>query len=88
MVLCPYCKGEKKQFVHLNTINPKTHGFQWVPCMCCKEKGEITDEHYTQIKHGKLLRKSRIDRGLTLRQEAERLGISAIELSKRERGVI
>ena len=82
---CPRCKNGR-QFVHLNTTNPKTHGFQWVHCDFCKGRGEVTVEALRRIEEGKRRRDDRVKRGVGLREEADRLGLTPTQLSRLERG--
>jgi hypothetical protein len=86
MATCPDCKGERRAFAHINTVDPETHGFQWVDCLRCGGAGIVTNEELVAIAKGKELRKARIAAGRSLRQEAERLGVSVVDLSRRERG--
>jgi hypothetical protein len=87
---CPHCSGEGRQFVHLNTNDPKTHGFQWIDCRKCSATGKqptgYTARYENQRAVGIGLRLDRMSRGLTMVEEARRLGISVAELSRRERG--
>lgn len=84
---CPKCDGSGRLFVHLNTIDPRHHGFQWIDCDLCAGAGEIGKDVFDRFEAGLALREERRKRGLTLRQEAGRLGITAMELSRRERGM-
>lgn len=86
MLVCPGCSGDRQVFAHVNTQDPETHGFQWIDCSTCKGAGEITEDMRESIDAGRKARQNRIDRGLTLRQEADRLGVSAVVLSRLERG--
>lgn len=84
---CTLCYGSGEIFAHVLTRNPKTHGFQMIKCDRCNGSGVITQEQVALIARGKKLREDRKKCGLTLRQEAKRLGISVVELSELERGV-
>lgn len=84
---CTKCDGTGRIFAHVHTRDPKTHGFQYIGCFHCDGTGKISKQQAELIEVGEELRKDRQRRGLTLRQEAERLGISIVELSERERGV-
>ena len=83
---CPWCEGRKKETVHLSTSS----GGRWEhrDCSTCSGHGFIFREHAERIEAGNLRREDRKARLMTLRQEAERLGISPTELSKIENGRI
>ena len=81
MKTCPRCKGEKnvRLFVCASVCEWRT-----MPCFTCKGAGEITDEHDEALAKGEAMRLDRISRGLSSREEAKRLGITDIELNRRE----
>ena len=81
-MICPTCQGKQK----LSAILCGSAGCQAgsIPCSTCNGTGQITDEHLKRITKGNFMRLDRINRGLTLREEATRLGVTAIELSHRE----
>ncbi len=85
-IYCPSCNGRKKQRAHLNYGNGRG---EWkdIDCFTCKGIGTVTPEHMALIRDGRKLRQDRISRGVTLRDEAAALGITAVELSRMERGV-
>lgn len=58
----------------------------WYPCMTCKGTQEISEEHAARITKGKAMRKDRVARRKSLREEAAALGITVLELSNMERG--
>lgn len=87
-IQCPDCGGDGRQFVHLNTKDPTKHGFQWVDCSRCGGSKFISDVEMAAIVRGRELRKDRAERRMSLREESQRLGISVVELSRRERGRI
>ena len=83
---CPTCKGDRQLFgiacggkAGCRPIETK--------CFTCSGSGEITEQQAGWIRAGKALREDRRKRGLTLRDEAKRRGISAVELSQMECGV-
>lgn len=84
MIICPNCKGRKtcQSFV---TVKGKC-SFQEIDCFTCKGAGFITGTHYDRIIKGEAMRLDRINRNLSLRQEAHRLGMKPIELARLERG--
>lgn len=87
MVTCPSCKGTKEVFTFENRgLDHRAHTSGMRPCKTCKGSGKITNEHMARIEKGRELRKDRLYRGMTFREEAARLEISVVELSRLERG--
>lgn len=86
-MICPDCKGEKRVFAHVNRGDGGSSGFEWINCLRCKGAGEVPDEQAVWMLEGVKLRTERMARGLSLREEAKRLGISPVELSAIERGM-
>lgn len=84
MIACPHCKG-KKVFLSFITIKGKCSP-QEIDCFTCKGAGSITEDHSDRIVKGEMVRLDRINRKLSLRQEAQRLGIKPIGLARLERG--
>jgi len=82
-VTCPECKGNKKIMV----LACPGARIVAMPCETCRETGEISGQQVGWIKAGDAMREVRIARGLTLRKEAERRGMSALALSRMERGI-
>jgi hypothetical protein len=84
VIPCPHCNGSGFH----QAISCGDAGCQpkQVPCFTCESAGEITEEHMARVEAGRKLREDRVARGLTLSQEAERLGVSRESLSKREWG--
>jgi DnaJ-class molecular chaperone len=84
IVTCPDCQGRKGGAVHLNT----TAGGRWEyqKCPLCAGFGTVHPSLAEKYREGEQLREDRKARGMTLRQEAARLGITAKELSDREGG--
>lgn len=84
MVKCPDCNGKKRGIVHLNTVSGGR--FEVRDCTFCEGTGFVRGHKAEKWREGEALRHDRKLRGLTLRQEAARLGISPSELSRREWG--
>ena len=83
-IICPHCKGRKTSPTFVTT---KTGcSFREIDCFTCKGAGFITRDHRDRIVKGEGIRLERINRGLSLRQEALRLGIKPIDLARLERG--
>ena len=82
---CPSCDGKGERFAFVN-MGDKPHYSGYFPCNTCKGTGLITDEHCRRIIAGKAAREARQARGETLMQAARRKGVSALEISRFERG--
>ena len=80
-IKCPSCKGEKKLY------GIGCPGFKPIEMDCpnCDKNGEIEKEKYEA---GQKRKKNRLKRKMTLRKEAQRLGICPAELSQIERGIL
>lgn len=85
-VLCPACEGicESPGIVCGNL------GCRHVmlKCSLCGGLGNVTPVQHARYLRGQELRKRRVEQNKTLRQEADRLGITQSELSKMEQGLI
>ena len=86
-MICPDCNGERKVFAHVNRGEKGPSGFETIDCFRCKAAGEVPDEQALWILEGKLRRTDRISRDISLREEAQRLGIPVVQLSAMERGM-
>jgi hypothetical protein len=62
-------------------------GIEWLPCSTCAGTGEITAERAEAYRQGRELRNRRIAADRSLREEAKRLGVSPVALSRMERGL-
>ena len=80
MTRCEFCRGTGR------TTAITCPGGRLVdqPCRKCKGEGELTAERRAELERGEQRRWDRINRGLSLREEARRLGISFPELSRLE----
>ena len=82
MVKCPHCNGPGElQLVH---IHPG--GWRRQRCRTCDGTNQIDAELARRMEMGRLLRQRRIDRTLSLREEAKRIGASPVVLSHVEVG--
>ena len=86
-MICPACKGKKELAVF---PIPSSDGqvITSISCYRCEESGEVPDIQAEWIILGEKLREERLSRKVILRDEANRLGISALTLSEAERGMI
>jgi hypothetical protein len=80
---CPVCTGTGKSGPVFVEYTDRPGEMRIVNCFTCKGRKVVPASF--DPKKGRILRDDRIKRGLSLRQEAKRLGISAAELSKMER---
>lgn len=80
MVICPTCDGCKEYEVYA------CPGFRRVliPCSRCKATGRVTEVEAQRVEAGRQMREARVARGLSLRQEADRLGLTPMELADLE----
>lgn len=88
MTTCPSCSGRR-------TVTAMVDGYRdgkrfgemrELACLTCGGKGSITTFHAEQIAEGKRRRDDRVARGMSLREEAKRLGIDPSELNDIEHG--
>lgn len=82
---CPRCDGGGQLFAFVNMGNQPGYAGP-KNCTVCKVTGLITDEHMRRIIAGRTAREARLSRGETLMQAARRKGVSALEISRFERG--
>lgn len=75
MQTCPDCKGRR-------TLLSICGGVFW--CFTCHGHGEVTDDYEARYQEARRIRNDRLARGETVRSEAKRLGMSAVEYSKVE----
>ena len=93
-VLCPHCLGARGQRVNVASGNAGmerlTRPQVWRPCPTCGGHGEVdpvVGRAYIRRKAaGKAMKKDREGRGLSLLQEAVRLGVDPRVLALREKG--
>jgi hypothetical protein len=83
--LCPACQGSPKSIAHFN-MGDKPHEWREIECDACDGTGRVTQQRMDAITEGRRLRADRIERDMSLSEEARRLGISSVQLSRRERG--
>ena len=84
---CPECRGLGKYSALVRTAREGCKP-QVMQCWRCQGTGEIPAETASWTAAGEALRQSRLDRRLSVREEARRLGISPKELSEMEHGRI
>jgi hypothetical protein len=86
MEKCPYCyEGSISGHRDYRDGKRRSENFK-MTCPVCNGSQEVTAEVAAPKKRGNAIREDRIARGLGMRQEAERLGISPSRLSVLENG--
>lgn len=83
-VECPRCEGRKGGQALVNRGGDCT--LEWVDCHTCGGDGEVSEEQARAIEAGEAMRHDRVERRVSLREEATRLGITPRELSDIEFG--
>lgn len=86
MVRCPNCGGGGEIIFHKHVLSERV--FKSRHCDYCDGSGRVRAYMAEKWQDGELMRLSRLTRGLSLRQEAKRLGITPEELDRRENGRI
>ena len=84
-IKCVECEGRGKVRVQVRLrVGPCRE--MTVTCLRCDGAGDMPEVMRTWILEGVRLRSSRLARGLTQREAAQRLGVSIGELSQMEHG--
>lgn len=89
---CPVCKGEGMTIglfpLYADHVPPeKRKPVIELTCDLCEGKGQIATQTFHLWNQGRAMREDRLKRGMSLRNEAKRLGILPSVLSARERGI-
>lgn len=86
--ICPECNGtgRTKGPVHINRGDQPHEWVESLRCFCCDGVRYISQAHWDARERGAELRKQRIARGETLREAAQRQGVTSSEISRQERG--
>ena len=91
-IKCPDCNGSKQIIAAF--VDGYKDGKRWsghnmpMTCFRCKGTGSVPEEMLKWIKHGKILKESRMNPYRNQREEARRRNITPSELSKMEMGYI
>jgi hypothetical protein len=91
-VTCPDCAGRGHHTVHQYGVFDGRTGGRWIEeeCLLCAGFGTVAASlaalRTARLAEGERLQADRKARGLSLRDEARRLGITPMELSDREHG--
>jgi DnaJ-class molecular chaperone len=84
---CPKCGGFRRIGpVHINRGSLPHLWLSSVPCRFCHGSGTVSEERRVAHERGERLRAERVARNESLREAAQRLGVSASKLSALERG--
>jgi hypothetical protein len=86
-VICPACNGQEPQgIVHVNR-GSEPHTWEKPPaCHLCSGLKMVSIYVAASYNLGRQMRDDRVARGISLREEAARLGITPRQLSNREIG--
>ena len=85
IIQCPHCGGRgANQGI---TCGPGSCEMRTHTCSTCGGSGRITPERQAKIQAGEAMRKDRISRNQTQREEAKRLGLDVVVYSRMERGL-
>ncbi len=83
-VICPRCNGAKSAFgVRCGDRGCQTGS--WA-CDLCKGEGQVSPVTAERWRQGRAMRDARVKLGTSQREEANRLGISLIQLNDIEHG--
>ncbi len=88
-MICPDCEGtgQTLAFFVIHTDGHEQTMAQ-LRCLTCQGRGEVDDRYPAWLRRGQEMRRERRERREPLRQAAARLGVSAVEYSKMEFGLI
>lgn len=85
-VICLACGGNRGSTA-LVKIADQGCTTRWMDCSLCGGLGYVSEQKMDWLHEGHRLRYERITKNRSLREEADRLGLSAVEYSKMERGI-
>lgn len=86
---CPHCRGTRTAVLDCRLVaaDGSSHReFRHIVCGTCQGEGTITTAHAARIDAGKARRADRLNRGLSLRAEAARLGLAERDILDIEMG--
>ncbi len=83
---CPFCGGEGKVMTFACAANRRDSRIGPADCSRCGGTGKVTAAQADAYAAGQRMREDRIGRGVSVREEAGRLGVTPSALSRRERG--
>lgn len=85
-VQCPQCKGERGFDALVNRGGDCT--MERVPCSTCGGEGDMDPGYPARLAAGQVLRDDRLARRESLGEAARRMGVTIMELSDREHGIV
>ena len=86
---CPSCGGRGTLIAaHARMTDGSSRWGMKFDCGQCDGTGEISEQYFQRYERGQQMRKERLARGVGLRQEAERRGMSPGDLCQMESGQI
>ena len=86
MATCARCSGTGLVSAFVEYENRPGDFRDDLTCGTCGGSGRLSADRVRAIQAGEARRRDRVARGISLREEADRLGISAAALSRQERG--
>ena len=86
VVDCPRCGGRGYNAAFVDYADGSGEFRSDLPCTYCGGAGKWSAERVEAYRAGETMRRDRVARGLSLWEEANRLGVDPVELSRRERG--
>lgn len=86
MAKCPQCEG--RGWFDAFAMRATGCSLESLDCPACEGKGEVSEATLARLQKGRRMREDRLARGLSVREEAARLGISLLQLGRLERGVM
>lgn len=84
--ICTDCEGTGKATALVRFAMPVRCEEVTMACPRCDGVGAFSEAHLARIRVGEELRRDRVGRAVSLREEAKRIGITERELNDRERG--
>jgi hypothetical protein len=84
--LCPACGGARGSVAFVCMIPRSQSRQMWMACPFCTAEGKVEAARAIAYVEGRRRRDDRVARGLSQREEAERLGITQRELRDIEQG--
>lgn len=87
-IICPTCEGDGKIKcpIHVNRGGKPHQWLDEITCRQCGGEGLISPEMMAWILRGNEARRTRVEQGISIRERARAIGITAAEVSAMEHG--